>query len=85
LPAYTIERVQDFTASPEETDTQWEGARIRDVLKAQLGVFESGLNIRITGPYFMLKPTAVQPLGMAMADVIEPSAEQTEEIFSSAK
>src|SRR6185312_6419357 len=48
------------------TDTQWEGARIRDVLKAQLGVFESGLNVRVTtGPYFMLRPAAVQPLGMA--------------------
>jgi two-component sensor histidine kinase len=51
------------------TDTQWGGARIRDVLKAQLGVFESGLNIRITGPYFMLKPTAVQPLGMALHEL----------------
>jgi two-component sensor histidine kinase len=51
------------------TDTQWGGARIRDVLKAQLGVFESGLNIRITGPYFMLKPAAVQPLGMALHEL----------------
>jgi two-component sensor histidine kinase len=51
------------------TDTQWEGARIRDVLKAQLGVFESGLNVRITGPYLMLKPTAVQPLGMALHEL----------------
>jgi two-component sensor histidine kinase len=51
------------------TDTKWEGARIRDVLKAQLGVFESGLKVRITGPYFMLKPTAVQPLGMALHEL----------------
>jgi two-component sensor histidine kinase len=51
------------------TDTQWGGARIRDVLKAQLGVFESELNIRITGPYFMLKPAAVQPLGMALHEL----------------
>ena len=51
------------------TDTQWEGARIRDLLKAQLGVFESGLKICITGPYFMLKPTAVQPLGMALHEL----------------
>jgi len=36
------------------TDTQWQGARIRDVLKAQLGVFESGLEVSVTGPYFML-------------------------------
>jgi len=51
------------------TDTQWGGTRIRDLLKAQLGVFESGLNIHIRGPYFMLKPTAVQPLGMALHEL----------------
>jgi len=51
------------------TDTQWQGARIRDVLKAQLGVFESGLEVSVTGPYFMLKPKAVQPLGMALHEL----------------
>jgi two-component sensor histidine kinase len=51
------------------TDTQWEGARIRDLLKAQLGVFERGLEVRITGPYFLLKSTAVQPLGMALHEL----------------
>src|SRR5262249_7601776 len=51
------------------TDTPWGGTRIRDVLKAQLGVFESGLNIHVRGPYFMLKPTAVQPLGMALHEL----------------
>jgi two-component sensor histidine kinase len=51
------------------TEKQWQGVRILDLLKAQLGVFDDNLEVEISGPYFVLKPTAVQPLGMALHEL----------------
>jgi two-component sensor histidine kinase len=51
------------------TEKQWQGIRIRELLKAQLGVFDSSLEVAISGPYFVLKPSAVQPLGMALHEL----------------
>jgi two-component sensor histidine kinase len=52
------------------TQKQWQGPSIRELLTAQLGViFEDSLEVEVSGPYFMLKPTAVQPLGMALHEL----------------
>jgi two-component sensor histidine kinase len=52
------------------TEKHWQGVRIRELLKAQLGVFEDSLDeVQVSGPYFILKPSAVQPLGMALHEL----------------
>jgi len=51
------------------TEKQWQGVRIRDLLKAQLGVFNDNLEVEVSGPFLMLMPSAVQPLGMAMHEL----------------
>jgi two-component sensor histidine kinase len=51
------------------TEKQWQGIRIRELLKAQLGVFDDSLEVQVSGPYFVLKPSAVQPLGMALHEL----------------
>ena len=51
------------------TEKQWQGVRIWDLLKAQLGVFDDNLEVEVSGPSLMLKPSAVQPLGMAMHEL----------------
>jgi two-component sensor histidine kinase len=51
------------------TEKHWQGIRIRELLKAQLGVFDDGLEVEVSGPSFVLKPTAVQPLGMALHEL----------------
>jgi two-component sensor histidine kinase len=51
------------------TEKHWHGVRIRELLKAQLGIFEDTLEVHVSGPYFMLKPSAVQPLGMAFHEL----------------
>jgi HWE histidine kinase len=47
------------------TEKQWQGARIGELLKAQLDIFDDSLDVEVLGSDFMLKPAAVQPLGMA--------------------
>jgi two-component sensor histidine kinase len=51
------------------TEKHWQGVRIRELLKAQLGVFDDILEVEVSGPYFILKPSAVQPLGMALHEL----------------
>jgi two-component sensor histidine kinase len=52
------------------TEKHWHGVRIRELLKAQLSVFEDSLDeVQVSGPYFILKPSAVQPLGMALHEL----------------
>jgi two-component sensor histidine kinase len=51
------------------TEKQWQGIRIRELLKAQLGIFDDSLEVQVSGPSFVLKPSAVQPLGMALHEL----------------
>lgn len=51
------------------TEKHWQGVRIRELLKAQLGVFDDSLEVEVSGSYFVLKPAAVQPLGMALHEL----------------
>jgi two-component sensor histidine kinase len=51
------------------TEKQWQGIRIRELLKAQLGIFDDSLEVQVSGPSFALKPSAVQPLGMALHEL----------------
>jgi two-component sensor histidine kinase len=51
------------------TEKQWQGVRIRELLKAQLGVFDDTLEVHVSGPYLTLNPNAVQPLGMALHEL----------------
>jgi len=51
------------------TEKQWHGARIGELLKAQLGIFDDSLDVHASGPNFALKPAAVQPLGMALHEL----------------
>jgi two-component sensor histidine kinase len=52
------------------TEKQWQGVRIRELLKAQLGVFDDTLEVHVSGPYLTLNPNAVQPLGMALHELV---------------
>lgn len=51
------------------TEKKWQGARIGEILKAQLGIFDDSLDVQVSGPDFALKPAAVQPLGMALHEL----------------
>src|SRR4029079_16192808 len=51
------------------TEKHWQGVRIRELLKAQLGVFDDTFEVQVSGPSLMLKPSAVQPLGMALHEL----------------
>jgi two-component sensor histidine kinase len=51
------------------TEKQWQGARIGELLKAQLDIFDDSLDVEVLGPDFTLKPAAVQPLGMAFHEL----------------
>jgi two-component sensor histidine kinase len=51
------------------TEKQWQGARIGELLKAQLGIFDDSLDVKVSGPDFTLKPAAVQPFGMAFHEL----------------
>jgi two-component sensor histidine kinase len=51
------------------TEKQWQGARIGELLQAQLGIFDDSLHVQASGPNFALKPAAVQPLGMALHEL----------------
>jgi two-component sensor histidine kinase len=51
------------------TEKQWQGAKIGELLKAQLGIFDYSLDVKVSGPDFRLKPAAVQPFGMAFHEL----------------
>ena len=51
------------------TEKEWQGARIGEVLTAQLAIFDDALHVQVFGPDFALKPAAVQPFGMALHEL----------------
>lgn len=51
------------------TEKHWQGVGIGELLKAQLGIFDDALEVHPSGPDFRLKPSAVQPLGMALHEL----------------